>query len=212
MKFKILVIVLFTLSYSIGFGQVKNKKSIPPMPPTDSMVNDCNCYKIKNTNTTKRLLNYPFNKAKTIMVIAFESNFRLNNKPNYSSPSHALIQNDSLELKHLKQIITLDSNQVNQLTNIIFNYGKGKHCYANARTVQGCYFPRHAIVFADSNNSIIDFFEICFECDFYLTKNKLLENSLSKCNNQLSLIKKYLEQIGITHWKDIENHDAVLEK
>ncbi|MFA9213717.1 MAG: hypothetical protein ACEQSR_07705 [Candidatus Methylacidiphilales bacterium] len=157
-------------------------------------------------------MNYPFNQAQTIMVIAFESYFRLNNKSNYSSRSRALIENDSLILKKLKQIIKLDSTQINQLTNILFNYGTGKHCYANARTVRGCYKPRHAIVFVDSNNSVIDFFEICFECDFYLTKNKLLENSLSKCNNQLSLIKKYFEQIGIIHWKDMENHDAILEK
>ncbi len=210
MKAKIIIIVLFTLSFCISFGQVKNKKSLPPKPPTDKMVNDCNCYKIKNINTTKLLQNYPFNQAKTIMVVTFESYFRLNS--NFGSTSPALIQNDSLVKKNLKQIITLDSTQINQLTNIIFNYGEGKRCYANARTVQGCYFPRHAIVFLDSNNRVIDFFEICFECNSYVTKDKLLENSLSKCNNQLSLIKKYFEQIGITHWKDTKRNNANFKK
>lgn len=212
MRIKLYIIVLLTLSYSQGFAQVKNKKSLPPKPPTSNMVNDCNCYKVKNTNSTKRLQNYPFNQTQTIMVVAFESYFRLNNESNYSSRSRALIENDSIILKKLKQIIKLDSTQINQLTNIIFNYGIGKHCYANARIVYGCYEPRHAIVFVDSNNSVIDFFEICFECDFYLTKNKLLDNSLSKCNNQLSLIKKYFEQIGVTHWKDSERHNLILEK
>lgn len=210
MKAKIIIIVLLSLSYNQGFAQVKNKKSLPPKPPTDKMVNDCNCYKIKNIITTKRLQNYPFNQAQTIMVIAFDSYFRLDS--NYGSTSRTLIQNDSLVKKNLKQIITLDSTQINQLINILFNYGEGKHCYANARTVQGCYFPRHAIVFLDSNNRVIDFFEICFECNSYVTKDKLLENSLSKCNNQLSLIKKYFEQIGITHWKDTESHNLILEK
>ena len=212
MKIKLIITVILTIFFGQGFAQVKNKISLPPKPPTNNMVNDCNCYKIKNTNSTKRLQNYPFNQAQTVVVIAFESKFRLNNKPNYSSPSNSLIQNDSLELKKLKQTIKLDSSQINQLTNIIFNYGTGKHCYANSATVYGCYEPRHAIVFADSNNRVIDFFEICFECDFYLTKDKLLENSLSKCNNQLSLIKKYFEQIGITHWKDKERHNLILEK
>jgi hypothetical protein len=210
MKIKIIIIVLLTISYCQGFAQVKNKKPIPPMPPTENMVNDCNCYKVKNANIVKRLQNYPFNQAKTVMLIAFESFFRLDS--NYRSTSRALIQKDTLVKKNLKQIIKLDSTQINQLTNIIFNYGLGKHCYVNARTVYGCYEPRHGIVFLDSNDSVIDFFEICFECNSYITKDKLLENSLSKCNNQLSLIKKYFEQIGVTHWKDSERYNVILEK
>lgn len=210
MKFKLFITILFTLSCSIGFGQVKKNKTAPPKPPTENMVNDCNCYKIKDISTTKRLQNYPFNQAKTIMVVAFDSYFRLN--LNNGSTSRALILNDSLVKKNLKQIIKLDSNQINQLTNILFNYGIGKHCYANARTVYGCYEPRHAIVFLDSNNTVIDFFEICFECNSYVTKDKLMENSLSECNNQLSLIKKYFEKIGVTHWKDVRSREAKVDK
>jgi hypothetical protein len=52
----------------------------------------------------------------------------------------------------------------------LLNFFKSKKNFVKARGgIASCFFPRHTFIFYGVDNSVIAYFEVCFECDSILT-------------------------------------------
>ena len=80
------------------------------------------------------------------------------------------------------------------MTNIIFNIGyRGKISFLEAT---GCYNPRNAVLFFDSKNNLLEFIELCFECQGHrLSSDKIELGDL--CNQKYTLLKEFFSKAGI---------------
>ena len=89
------------------------------------------------------------------------------------------------------EIVELNQNQIDSLSNLIINYITDRKIKCATRTESCCYKPRNAIIFLDKNGVAVSSYEICFECGkekiypdaFTLcSKTKLFEGFFKKCN------------------------------
>ncbi|OXB04428.1 hypothetical protein [Flavobacterium pectinovorum] len=158
------------------------------------------CIRTKNLSEKERLTHFPFSKAAQIKIISFKdkSDGTLGHDlMNYMNS--IVIGKDTLASNLYDEITNLTPQQINQLTDIIFNYSHKKEPYAIAQA--GCYMPRNAIFFLDDNNTIIAWLELCFGCDNYRTSDKKLtigEYCDQKYDMLKSIFKEAKIQYGIT--------------
>ncbi len=118
------------------------------------------CLKTDLLSVVERNKNYPFNKAKRIELISF-------NDPSSDFTIPLPVKKGKLDPSKVCEQKTLDINQINELTNILFNIGRTPvpHlAYTVASTGASCYEPRNGIVFFDSNDRVFEYIEICFGC------------------------------------------------
>ncbi|MBQ0146997.1 MAG: hypothetical protein KBS93_00880, partial [Flavobacteriaceae bacterium] len=69
--------------------------------------------------------------------------------------------------KRFKEFIYLNDNQKNELTDIIFNYGYKKNLNIGMHSL--CYMPDNAILFLDKDDNLLEFIEICLDCNEFRT-------------------------------------------
>lgn len=123
---------------------------------------------------------YPFSKAAEVKLIYFE--YQEENVPievieisdslplpiENSLPPDTLIElslrnvQDFLK-KRVLQVVDLNQNQIDTLTDIIYN--ENFRLESSMLNVMGCYEPRNAILFIDKHQTVFAFLEICFECN-----------------------------------------------
>ena len=155
------------------------------------------CTKTENISESQRLSNFPFSKASQIKLISFESK---NGEP----IGNELIKHlDSVKLKQdsfnpffYTEVVTLNSIQINRLTDIIYNYSYKKMPYVTSDVK--CYEPRNAIIFLNSNNIIIGYIEICFSCNRFRSSTTKLD--LGKdCTEKYEMIKSIFRECKIEY-------------
>lgn len=74
--------------------------------------------------------------------------------------------------------------EVDKLTDIFYNYGFRGKIYT--MSLAACYSPRNAILFLDNKGKIIEFIEICFECQ-----------RVSKSSDKVSLGEMYDQKLNM---------------
>ncbi len=163
----------------------KNRDHVPP-PPTGRNAMDQACHRNGNLSATERAAKYPFNKAKKVIFIAFNG-----------SSDRTPVHNSRLDTGQTMAIKVLDKNQLNTLTDLIFNYNYSKKNQLRTYSEPGCYIPRNAILFIDEKEQIFAYLEICFECYKYESSEEQINLGVS-CNNKLDLVKKLFESAGVT--------------
>jgi hypothetical protein len=93
--------------------------------------------------------------------------------------------------------VELNSNQVDTLSNFLFNYRLNKIPLTTWHSA--CYSPRNAILFLNEKNQIVSLIEICFECwemKFSFDKNTL---RICDCGKRLSAFKSLFASAGIKY-------------
>src|SRR5690606_20985262 len=119
------------------------------------------CIKKKSINSEKRLKIYPFNIASEIKFVSFKNLETQDGETFYYGHSIPKL-NGKIDVDKLLEIEIANVSEIDSLTNILFNYGLKKKI--NTIEPVGCYEPRNAILFYNTNGEIFDYIEICFQC------------------------------------------------
>lgn len=138
-------------------GQTKKKKFIDK-PPTSTYYK---FGKVKNTSFSKRLHNYPFNKAAQIKLVSFNYGGGQIEDTVYYNPimprlHYAICRFPFTEIKTINYI------QTDILTDIFYNYGY--IVKPEIENLTKCYVPRNGILFLNEEGNVFEFIEICFAC------------------------------------------------
>jgi hypothetical protein len=170
----------------------------------------------------ERRATFPFSEAKKVVFVAFPS-------PNavFEDEEDDMLKKDSIDIvgwglnvvktfklperetKYIAiEMIELNQNQIDSLSHILINYKLKNDKLPETYTVyaSGCYEPRNAILFLDTNNTVISYFEICFECHEFsqLPMDKTIINmntisNLPEAKKMLDLIKDFMKTCGIKY-------------
>lgn len=190
-KLQILNPITVLLIFSALLVQCKTVKTNFDLPPSpDDLHEDSKCYHNGHLSKNERRQIFPFNQAESVKIISFNS--KLGKTP---------IQNDTIITSKTFEIKTLSEKQIDQLTDILYNYNYSKKTNLISFTETGCYAPRHAIVFCNNSNQVISYIEICLECKKVISP--LPQESLGTfCSGKFDLLRQYLASIGIKHSTD----------
>ena len=195
---KIFLLFLFCLQFA--FSQEEEVK--------------CGWYGNKTVEERNKI--FPFNEAKKVVYISFygtELGF-----DEYLDDNGKLITNDSLLDIHLsklavkvfklkdnkkyfaKEVVELSTEQINNLSNLVFNFEikYGEKVYTLYSTK--CYIPRNAILFLDGDNKVIAHTEVCFECFKYSSDWSDSFDSLvgvEACDDVFKILKHFFKTAGI---------------
>jgi hypothetical protein len=96
------------------------------------------------------------------------------------------------------EIVELNQNQVDSLSNLMLNYTTNRKLMYETRTESCCYVPRNAVVFLDKNGAAILNYEICFSCGV----SKVYPYVLSSRCNKIELFKAFFKQCNIHYGTD----------
>ncbi|HVW12808.1 MAG TPA: hypothetical protein VHB54_03250 [Mucilaginibacter sp.] len=173
--------------------------------PPDSQPYYTDCVFTHQYTIAQRLRKYPFNKAAKILAISYDGSAEPNVDINIGDDTtkevkrkpHGLIfHSDTLDMSNLFEIKQLTPEEINRLTNIVFNTRVRIPNY-NPDPGTKCFEPRNALVFYNKEGKVFDYIEVCFECMNYESKSNKLFLTSAYCNQQFDLIKKFLTDIGI---------------
>lgn len=161
---------------------------------------------------------FPFNTAKKVVYISFYgTEFGLNE---YLDDKGKVIRNDSLLQIHLtklavktfhlknnekyfaKEFVELNIDQINNLSNLVFNFKINNKSKVEMMYSYGCYMPRNAILFLDSEDKVIAHTEICFECYKYNSDWSDAFDSLvgvEACDDVFKILKHFFKNTGIKY-------------
>lgn len=167
----------------------------------------------------ERKATIPFSEAKKVLLVAFPSPNQLEvdeegneltiDSLNLIRLKYNIIKSFELPEKHLKyfatEVVELNQKQIDSLSHILLNYKlkKDKLPKEIAFFAIGCYTPRNAILFLDSNDKILSYIEICFEChQFYQLPKETIINfnlfsNLEESFKMIDLIKDFMKVNGI---------------
>jgi hypothetical protein len=189
-KIQIMSPITVLLIFSALFVQCKSVKTNFDLPPTpDDFHDDQKCYHNGHLSKSQRRQIFPFNQAESVEIISFHA--KLGRTP---------IQNDTIITSKTIEIKTLTEKQIDQLTDILYNYNYSKKTNLISFTETGCYAPRHAIVFCNKSKQVISYIEICLECR--KTVSNLPKESLGNfCDGKYELLQQFFLKTGIKHFK-----------
>lgn len=177
--------ILLLLLTSCTFYSQNNLDSILKNP-------EYNCKKTKNTSFEKLALTFPLNKTTKVQIVSFEyKNVMITEEG--KEDKQILIDSlprigNKLDYKNIKECKNLELINIIELSEILynFNYNPKKD---KTISVASCYMPRNAIVFLDSEENIIEFIEICFECGGHYVFRE--SNFGEFCDGKIQLIKNF---------------------
>ncbi len=165
---------------------------------------DCICVRdLDHIDTTKRP---PFYKAVHVYAISyvdFMTAGYLIEHPEYNASLHSYSSYafaDTLGYKYVKEIVELSTKQVDSLASLCFFMKPYNYKHTRVITTYGdpnCYNPRNAFVFTDTENKVIGYLELCFECRGHRAKPEELLGEM--CGNKYQLYKNFFVWVGITY-------------
>lgn len=181
------------------------------MEPTTKGVYSAPCGKKSHLSFASRIKHYPFNLSAQIQMISFEGFVKITDNGEFNIFGANTIMFNGLDsigirVAEMKEIRTLTLQQIDSLTDILYNYGIiEKLLYRNsigARVMSwsasGCYEPRNAILFRDAGGRVMAFIEICFKCQN--SRESSPKISLGEmCEQKLDMLKALFRQTGIKY-------------
>lgn len=182
----------------------------------------CDCY--NKISPIKRRTQYPFNQADKIVLISYQNyeteevccdtsmNMDTIETPwgeklrgftrqikLYNSIDYPVIDTISAFYRTywIYEIQELNPNQVDSLSNLMFNYRLNKNLrYYSESGCGRCYQPRNAILFLDNQGKPIHVFEICFGCEKVKNYTRSPNKDITSCVNYNSY-KAFFKQCNI---------------
>ena len=178
-------ICILSLSQSMGqhlHGEPRTKKQFKEEKENH------NCIETSKYTPEERRKFYPFDTSTVIKIVSFDN-------LGDSAFAHVLpIKNAEIDFSKITENKTLNSEQIDALTNILYNVTYKGEIFFLWGT--GCYNPRNAILFYDSHEHLLEFIELCFEChEQRLSSDKIQLGDL--CNQKSNLLKDYFLKAGI---------------
>ena len=158
-----------------------------------------------------RLKKAPFGKAKKVLLVSFEGGPRVEPLPGEKIDSTKVRSRLSLPLElpqyqgvAVYEVLALSSKQLDDLTNILFNYGFWRDRKSVIQMVgPTCYSPQHMLQFyADPKDTVpFAWVEICLDC----LKHKVFPSDFDLgmfCDGKYDLLREFFRQAGIQHGLD----------
>jgi hypothetical protein len=129
---------------------------------------------------------YPFSIAKSIAIVSFESDTAFTN----TLP----IIHGEIDYAQIRETKVLNQPQIDSLAGLFYNViYRGEIIYL---WEAGCYNPRNAVLFFDSEHHLLEFIELCFECYRHrVSSDKVSIGDL--CSQKSSMIKDFFLNAGI---------------
>ena len=189
MKYSFIIIGLFTL-ISCG-SQYKQKLFYKNM----------SCVKQDKLTVSERNKIYPYNiSAKVVLATYLPKEKGVSVMGSEMQDYFRSLKEDRnlFDKKRFKEFIYLNDNQKNELTDIIFNYGYKKNLNIDMHSL--CYMPNNAILFLDKDDNLLEFIEICFDCDQFRTSNEEITLG-DKCMQKMNLLDDFFLKSGIKETK-----------
>lgn len=189
---KFLILFIFFTAHIISYGQLRSMP-VPKKPPTkkqgDRDIENQSCIYKNKISKNNRLKIFPFNKAYKVQLVSFV-------KPDSVQFTYLLPMKGKLvNYSRLKEVITLDSIQINSLTDILYNYGYKGIFYSFVEN-QCLYYPENAILFFDKKDSVFAFMEFYFGGEGYRLSEKRISLG-DLCTEKYDLIKRFFIKNGI---------------
>lgn len=189
MKYIFIIIGLFTL-ISCG-SQYKEKLFYKNM----------SCVKQDKLTVSERNKIYPYNiSAKVVLATYLPKEKGVSVMGSEMQDYFRSLKEDRnlFDKKRFKEFIYLNDNQKNELTDIIFNYGYKKNLNIGMHSL--CYMPNNAILFLDKDDNLLEFIEICFDCNEFRTSNEEITLG-DKCMQKMNLLDDFFLKSGIKETK-----------
>ncbi|RZK56820.1 MAG: hypothetical protein EOO87_04505 [Pedobacter sp.] len=191
MKIKIIVLLAFIALPLFSLGQKIHRKTFDqPTEKDDSIaVENYKCTYRNLFSAKKRLLFYPFNVAKKIILISYNDTSEVMNK----TP----VVNRKIMPRTIKETITLNDTQIDSLTSILYNITSKPNdsFWQIADPGASCYQPRNSILFLNENDRVLDFIEICFECGRTEYSSKRIKR-FQNCESKYDILKAFFISTG----------------
>ncbi|WP_143011453.1 hypothetical protein [Chitinophaga filiformis] len=209
MRLRLLKISAYAVLLFISQSLQAQKKPLPPPPPPNKVYIE-GCVKKNRLSFASRIKHYPFNLSAQIQLISFNGSVKITDYGEFSfsrvidpALDRSLFLDDPDTIQAIpvgmKEIRTMTLAQIDTLTDVLYNYGYAGNIWTTSTS--GCYIPRNAILFRDSNGKAIAFIEICFECE--KTRESSDEISLGEmCDQKLGMLKALFRQVGIKYGID----------
>ena len=180
-------------------GQKNNLSKTPPGIPTQKELKaeerNHHCVKKTNTPFKTRLKHYPFNISTQIQLVSFPGGVDTSKWKDMTNIDSLPRLNDTVCYAKLKEVKALTLSQIDKLTDIFYNYGFGGHVHIGYIR---CFRPRNAILFLDNSGRLVEYIEVCFECNN--TKESSQKISLGQmCTEKMSMLRDYFKHVGITY-------------
>ena len=155
---------------------------------------NANCTKKRQLSFKSRIQNFPYNLTSQVILTSHKTKVGMVGEELQKYLNSLKIGKDSINEKEFLEIKKLNLNQIEKLTDLIFNYGfKAKnHILTDAK----CYDPRNAILFLDKDKKIIAFIEICFGCNHTRVSDEKIDFG-EYCKQKFDLIKGIFAESGI---------------
>jgi hypothetical protein len=174
------------LSFYIQFGFCQSIPDLSDKPE-----------KLINTkyNLETRLNFYPYNQSVQVKIVSFDAQVDTGKSfPEQRFIYKLPITNDTICFSKLDGIVSLNPQQIDSLTDILYNTCFRWTIVQTSKS--GCYLPHNAIIFFDNNNKPFEYIEICFDC-------RLLQYSSDKivkfedCDFALKDLREYFKILGL---------------
>lgn len=183
------VIAIIALSSATALGQTKRqlrKLYAPTKRQQKREARNYGCVSTSKYSAEQLRKFYPFDIAKSISIVSFESDTAFTN----TLP----IVNGEIDYTQIKESKVLNVEQIDSLASIFYNVTyRGEIMWLWSA---GCYNPRNAVLFFDSNNHLLEFIELCFECyGRRFSSDKITIGDL--CSGKSDMIKSFFFKMGI---------------
>ncbi|WP_131536535.1 hypothetical protein [Pedobacter nototheniae] len=186
---KLLVAVLLLLiSHSViaQFGPLKN---LSLEEETQLMEHNSICAYRNLYNKKQRLAFYPFNKTNRISIISFDN-------PVFEISGEIPVKNGILDKSLVKEKRNLSDTEINNLTDLLYNYGYRSKKYGVLISKGACYDPHNAILFFNEKGKVIEYIEICFDCLGQRTSSRKIKTG-ENCIEKFALLRGFFSSLGI---------------
>lgn len=173
-----------------------------------------NCTFTYQYTIAQRLKKYPYSKAAKILAVSYL--YYLEPDPSqFSDTLHPtktftykekqqqkglVIIKNKLDYSTLLEYKILNQDQINQLTNIIFNTDYQKKMGYITSHLRSCFEPRNSLIFLNKKGKVIDHIDICFHCHDYSSQSNNIGIGII-CNQKYDILKRFFISAGIKYVK-----------
>lgn|GEM_PF-882341 len=185
-------ICMLSLLYLVNFANAQQtKRHKLTLEEYDAQIQaSSKCLKRNTYSVDKRRLMFPFKGATKVSIISFRdtTSFMVSRIP---------IKDAVLDSGLVLEEKVLTQKEVDQLTDLIFNYGFKTKIKYRLITNFKCYDPHNGILFYDENKHVNNFIEICFDCQKFRSNVEKL-NLGENCTEKFTLLKSFFLKNGVT--------------
>ncbi|WP_293787644.1 hypothetical protein [uncultured Pedobacter sp.] len=174
---------------SLLSAQTKGSENLSIEQQDSLMEENSHCMHFDKYSSEQRKMFYPFNRTEFVSLISF-----IDTISKFSS--HLPVKKGVLDTGMVKEEIRLSKQDINKLTDLLFNYGYRSKKYGVIEDGMSCYDPHNAILFFNDKRKVIAYIEICFDClRMQFSSNKIRIGE--KCTEKFNMLKNFFTSTGI---------------